>query len=794
MNTWRLASVVLFAASVWNIFAAEDDHWSPQFGGPGVEGTIFTAAVNGSDVYVGGMFSVVGEAVSAGIAKWDGAHWRSLAGGVKGPVPLVYAVAFRGADVYAGGIFTNVGGVAARNLARWNGSGWAAVGGGVNGTIASLEVVGNNLFVGGNFTQAGTTAITNVARWDGTNWWPLGDGLTGNTNGTSPFVTSLEADTDGNLFAAGLFRFAGALPVNNIARWDGNQWHALGSGLHTGTSPLVSDIVVRGSNVFAAGSFRSAGGLNITNLARWDGTQWNTLGGGAISTNTCLAFVGDTLYTAGNFTSISGVAARHVARWNGAAWEPLTAGTAGEVSSRVSCLAGGVDRLYAGGDFVRAGGAGVLGIAQWDGSSWAALMGPNTHGMFLGVREIRVVGDDIYFGGTMTTAGGLKVGGIAHWNGTTWDAMNGGVNSGGSISTIVESGGQIYVGGSFTNIGGVTARNVARWDGFSWYPLASGLNSIVAALVFHQGQLFAGGSFTARGNNTGGLHGIAVWDGNDWQDVPVISSWRINNAFAALASDGNNLYAGGNFYIGWQDPLPPHAGDDLDNIGYWDGVNWHSMGSPLGITVNALAFYNGELYAGGSFTANAAGTSLKRVARWNGSSWVAVGAGFENGSVSTLAASANYLYAGGSFTNTGGNIIRRIARWNGSQWSALGSGATNSVSASGSSVSGIGISGDDVYLGGTFNFAGAKPSMGVGRWNETISFVPPTIYLLDPLWQSGQFSFAISGLTAGTYKVDATTNFVDWEEIYAGDASASTNVTDFPPANLPHRAYRVRTP
>jgi hypothetical protein len=49
-------------------------------------------------------------------------------------------------------------------------------------------------------------------------------------------------------------------------------------------------------------------------------------------------------------------------------------------------------------------------------------------------------------------------------------------------------------------------------------------------------------------------------------------------------------------------------------------------------------------------------------------------------------------------------------------------------------------------------------------------------------------------LTAGTYKVDATTNFVDWEEIYAGDASASTNVTDFPPANLPHRAYRVRTP
>jgi hypothetical protein len=110
------------------------------------------------------------------------------------------------------------------------------------------------------------------------------------------------------------------------------------------------------------------------------------------------------------------------------------------------------------------------------------------------------------------------------------------------------------------------------------------------------------------------------------------------------------------------------------------------------------------------------------------------------------------------------------------------------------SVVGMAASGDDVYVAGTFTQAGGKPSTYLARWNETISFVPPVIRLLNPLWQSGQFSFNISGLTAGTYKVDATTNFVDWEEVFSGDAASSTNVTDGPPTEIRQRAYRVRTP
>jgi hypothetical protein len=147
----------------------------------------------------------------------------------------------------------------------------------------------------------------------------VGSGLSGNTNGLYPTVGALAVGATGDLYAAGLFQFAGSLPVNNIARWDGSQWNALGSGVFSGPSPVISDMKYKNGTVYVAGSFRSASGVNATNIARWDGSSWSAMGGGPFGTNTCLAFVGDTLYTAGNFTNIGGAKALNVARWNGAA-------------------------------------------------------------------------------------------------------------------------------------------------------------------------------------------------------------------------------------------------------------------------------------------------------------------------------------------------------------------------------------------------------------------------------------------------------------------------------------------
>jgi hypothetical protein len=780
------------------VSAAEDDHWDTKFGAPGPDGLVKAMVVDAGNVYVTGSFTSAGETGCPGIAKWEGAKWAGFGSGfARGSGPVGFAVARRGSDLYVGGVFlTNIGGVAITNLGKWDGAKWSQVGGGINGAVTALLWKGNDLFVGGIFNQAGTTLATNIARWDGTNWFALGNGVYGTTNGSpAPVVNALALDANGDVVAGGNFLYAGAIQANNVARWDGANWSSVGQGVYNGgTTQAVAALALRGSDMYVAGVFRSASGVNATNIARWDGAQWHAVGGGPSGSYAALAVVGAELYLGGSFTNISGGAARNVARWNGASWEPLAPGTAGEILTQVYCLGTDGTNLYAGGDFVQAGTSGALGLAKWDGNRWSALASPKSQGAWLGPIAVAAAGKDLYVGGSgLITVGGLKPNRIAHWDGTRWDDMGGGVTGGDNrVYTILEDNGAVYVGGNFTTAGGVAARNVAWWDGANWHAMGSGLNSNVLALCFHQGQLFAGGAFSKRGDGAITLPGIARWDGSDWVDVPTISSWRINNVVNALLSDGARLYAGGNYFIGWFEPVPPFNGANVDNIGYWDGANWWPMGNGLSNTVNSLAIAGGDLYAGGSFTVSGP-SQVRRLARWTGSAWEELGA-MTNGTVSALAARGQTLYAAGSFSAVNGNtIFNRLAAWNGSSWSTMGSGLAR-TSPTSFSVAKAAVSGDDVYFVGTFNQAGGRPSSGIAHWNETVSFVTPEIRLLNAGWNaSHQFQFEISGTGAGPLKIQASTNLVEWLEIYPDPVGTNLFVDPDSPG-LQQRYYRVSQP
>jgi hypothetical protein len=65
------------------------------------------------------------------------------------------------------------------------------------------------------------------------------------------------------------------------------------------------------------GTFTSAGGQPANRIAKWDGTNWWALGSGFISTITALAVNGTNLYAGGNFTSA--VALRQIVSPNGMA-------------------------------------------------------------------------------------------------------------------------------------------------------------------------------------------------------------------------------------------------------------------------------------------------------------------------------------------------------------------------------------------------------------------------------------------------------------------------------------------
>jgi hypothetical protein len=85
---------------------------------------------------------------------------------------------------------------------------------------------------------------------------------------SSPDVYALAVGPDGSLYAGGAFTRANWVVVNRIARWDGSQWHPLGSGLDGYGYALA---VGPDGALVVGGSFNTAGGKPSARTARWTG-------------------------------------------------------------------------------------------------------------------------------------------------------------------------------------------------------------------------------------------------------------------------------------------------------------------------------------------------------------------------------------------------------------------------------------------------------------------------------------------------------------------------------------------
>jgi len=100
--------------------------------------------------------------------------------------------------------------------------------------------------------------------------------------GTITTVSSLILTPGGDLVAGGEFAFAGGSPASNIARWNGQSWSPLGTGL-PGTNASVSCLgVLHNGQLIAGGTFSTAGGPVLNNVSRWDGTSWAPLTSGLV--------------------------------------------------------------------------------------------------------------------------------------------------------------------------------------------------------------------------------------------------------------------------------------------------------------------------------------------------------------------------------------------------------------------------------------------------------------------------------------------------------------------------------
>ncbi len=589
----------------------------------------------------------------------------------------------QGTALYAGGEFTAAGGLPALNIAKWDGHNWSPVGAGLAGSGSGFGPVhalgvfddgnGPGLYAGGWFDHAGATQVEHVARWDGQSWLPLGTGVM--ASGATP-VTSFAVFDDGggeDLYVAGFFSSAGG--VNNtsrIARWDGVSWSTVGNG---STNNIIHALTIHSGSIYAGGTFGTIGGQSATRLARWSGGQWQEVAGGAPQPVTALASHGNALVVGGGFEEIEGITVNYVAEWNGVRWSNLGRGLPS--TPTVLAVLGEHSTLYAGGYF---------GIRRYNGGVWEDFAGgPN--GTQSEVAAIGLFnagqGAELAMGGEFSTVDESfrRAENIATLRNGEWHAVGGGLTQiDGACSScqsevaVVEffddgAGPQLYAGGRFVAYGQGRAENLARWDGDHWWPLPGGqplTGGVNAMQVFNDGQ--------GPGLYVGGLFGIGRWDGTSWTyftDGPGVQDLTVFDD-----GSGPALYAAGSFINA--------EGVPAKYVAKWDGEEWIGLGTDfLGCCIGARAIGQlgtAGLFLGGHF-------SPGHIVGWDGVAWYELDGGVSAGSgiLEVLAiaqlsvAGESSLYVGGSFEQAGEVFADNIARWDGDSWHALGTGLDGSV-------------------------------------------------------------------------------------------------------------------
>ncbi|MGP1309600.1 MAG: hypothetical protein ACTS27_05325 [Phycisphaerales bacterium] len=555
---------------------------------------------------------------------------------------------------------------------------------------------GPALYVAGPFRVAGGMDVNGVARWDGQSWSGLGSGL----DNAGDQINALAVFDDGSgpaLYAAGRFTSIDGLAVNNIARWDGESWSAVGSGLTGGFSrALTLEVFDDGSGpaLYAGGEFTEAGGLPARNLARWDGSSWSDVGGSVDTIGATVRALevfddgsGPVLVIGGLFNRVGGVSAWSLAEWDGVSWSELGAGLA-QFSSEVYALLSHHDRvnqtLYVGGEIEQAGGTPVENIAQWDGQSWAAAGD--------GLRRVEqlVEFDGGVYARTVSsfpeTAPVLRLA-VQQW--IADPPLNQSTVQGLATFNPGADDERLIVGSSMLSSDTTLfARGASAWDGERWSPLGDGLVlPVVDMEFFDEGEgprLFVAGGAPSVDGVTPFL---SRWDGQAWSAVGDAVSGAVTAMTVLDDGLGPALYAGG--VVSQAGASPAYS------IAKWDGVAWSDLGADFGgipgMGVWALTPFDDDedgaasLFVVGDFR-ELNGITHNSVAKWDGAAWSTLGDGLRlnnpafggptfgrlSDAVTHNDGSGPALYVGGAFDTAGGQPAMGVARWDGQQWSSVG--------------------------------------------------------------------------------------------------------------------------
>jgi len=250
-------------------------------------GFVYSITVDsGGDVYIGGAFFISSSATK--FAKWNGSSWDAITDA--NLTNTVWVVEAYGTDVYVGGEFTDVGDANGDYIVKYSGSAFSSLGSGSSGNygVYSIDFDSNgDLYAAGDFSSLGGTDARNIANWNGAAWSALGDGV-GDANDWAECVF---VDSSDDVWATGYFD-------NGIKKWDGSGWGTVGGGANGVVWNVAED---SNGYIYAIGDFTTMGGKEANRVARWTGDYWQSLGTGFTARQLAIAIdSNDVVYIGGD--------------------------------------------------------------------------------------------------------------------------------------------------------------------------------------------------------------------------------------------------------------------------------------------------------------------------------------------------------------------------------------------------------------------------------------------------------------------------------------------------------------
>ncbi len=458
---------------------------------------------------------------------------------------------------------------------------------------------------------------------------------------------------------------------------------------------------------------------------------------------------------------------------------------------------------FIGGDFERVATVITPNMVGVDATTSAPVKCP-LDGAFNGeVQAIAATSSAVYVGGAFTSYRGAPASRLAKIDPATCalDApfsFSGGFND--TVSALAVDGNDLYVGGAFTSYRGVAgnANRIAKLHATTgvlspaFNPTANnGFDLDVSALALTATHVYVGGAFTRYKGIAGSANRIAKLDRADG-GIDAVFSPATGNGFqdgvvSAIAVTGADVFAGGSFtqYRG--------AAGSANRIaklnpttGVLDGT-FSPAPNGFDAPVRALAVGGASLYVGGTFTAyRGIASSARRIAKLSRSTG-SIDVVFNNANngfddaVDAIVATDSALWVGGRFGAYGALLApaARVAKLtlDGTRTPSFTPPGQNAGGVAGTTVRALAVSGDTVWLGGSFTCYGGFEARGLAKLDDATlavdtqfnaagagGFDAPVSAIAgvgDVLFVGGRFAFYRGAAANHLAKLDAKNGALD---------------------------------